>query len=339
MNRPTALFRVLVGVFACGAACAQTPPTTTQPATRPTAAPADAEPIMAHVIEVQGDVRHAPLGADEFKPCKVGDAYPQRTVILTGIRSSVKFQIGRDDTYTALLIEPASKTLISEAYTTASTKRVNIGVGYGRVRAGVVEGGLQSDFTIDSPAATLSKRGTYNFGMAYQRHPERFEIFQLGPGMTDAFSKINGISRELRTGEMVTDAMRRWLDQSSIMRNVPIPDILGQGDFEVSFNHMRQDGLRVLNPEGGYRVLLDLSSWHAQRAFTSFLGQQGFAPRPRATSRLRPEAFFGTGRGEDLIPLLITPKSDLVQRGYAEPGTYRIRRAALTAWLQNRRGG
>ena len=144
-----------VVAWAVGTSLAQQPETS-QPSTQP----ADRTPITARVLEVQGDVQHAPLDANDWQPCRVDEEYPEQTVILTGVRSSIKLQVGDDDTYTALVIEPVSRTILSEAYQTTDTKRVRVGVGYGRMRAGVAEGGLKSDFTVDSPVATLSKRGS-----------------------------------------------------------------------------------------------------------------------------------------------------------------------------------
>lgn len=317
---------------------AQTAPPATQPATQPTTQAAGRTPVMAQVIELRGDVRHAPLGSDEYQPCALHDAYPDRTVILTGIRSSVKLRVGTDDTHTLVVIEPASKTLIAKAYITRDTKRVNIGVGYGRIRAGVVEGGLKSDFTIDSPVATLSKRGTWDFGLFYERDTDRFEIFLHDRGMVDAFNRITGETRRLLPNEWVNQTMRRWADQAELTRNVAVPDFLGQGDIEVAFNNLQQSGLRVLNPEGGQVVLLDLSSSAAQAEFARIarrnLTQSILTPGFNPQSRLRAEGFFGTGRGDQLIPLIVGKDSDLSRRGFARPGRYLFRQSALQNWLR-----
>lgn len=312
----------------------------TQPAaatTQPVAAEG-ATPIMARVIGVEGDCRHAPLGSTDWQPCTVDDEYPQETVILTGIRSSVKLQIGDDDTYTAIVIEPASKTLISEAYTTADTKRVNIGVGYGRIRAGVAEGGLKSEFTVESPVATLSKRGTWDFGMEYERGTNRFRVFLLGSGLVDALDRQTGTQRQLSTGQFVTQAMLRWAEQAQFSRNVPVPDILGQSDLEVAFNQLQQSGLRVVNPQGGASVLIDLNSAGARAAFANAIRQQlASIPVTQIPSGrpLRAEGFFGTGRGDQLIPVLLQKDSSLVERGLARPGVYNFRRSVLQNWLRN----
>lgn len=304
---------------------------------QPASQPAGQTLITARVLEIRGDVRHAPVDSTDWKPCQVGDEYPQETVILTGVRSSAKLQIGTDDTYTALVIEPATKTLISQAYTTADTKRVNIGVGYGRIRAGVVEGGLKSDFTVECPVATLSKRGTWDFGLFYERGTDRFEIFLLDRGLIEAFNRITGVHRMVLPQELVTEVMRRWAEEAQFSSTVPIPDILGQGDIAMAFSRLQQDGLRVLNPEGGHTVLLDLGSAGARQQFASFLREQLpliLPPGGPTGAPLRQEGFFGTGRGADLVPLIIDRNSPLAQKGLAQPGTYRFPRAALNDWLE-----
>ena len=338
---------MVVAGWAAWTACGQQPaPTSQQAAVRspetqpavPATQPAERTPITARVLEVRGDVKHAPLDSGDWQPCQVDEQYPAETMILTGLRSSVKFQIGADDTYTAMVIEPASKILISEAYTTADSKRVNIGVGYGRIRAGVAEGGLKSDFTVESPVATLSKRGTWNFGMSFERGTDRFEVFLLGSGLVDAFNKETNAGRRLSPGEFVTQLMRRWLDEVQIHRNVAIADILGQGDMVVAFNRMEQEGLRVLNPEGGQTVLIDLSTSSSQSDFAQLVHQNlpSNLPPIAIGTRLRSEGFFGTGRGDELIPLIIGSDSTLAQKGLAKPGTYNFRRSALEGWLQQR---
>ena len=311
-------------------------------ATQPTTAPAEREPVLATVIDVHGDAQHRPLQAEQWQPCQVGDEYPQQTVIRTGIRSSLKLQIGDEEPYTAVLIESASKTILSEAYKTRDTKRIRIGVGYGRIRAGVAEGGLKSDFTVDSPVATLSKRGTWNFGLFYERATDRFEVFLLDQGLVEAFDKVAGVRRELLPREAVTQTMRRWLDEAQIRRNVPIPDILGQGEIEIAFNRLRQDGLGVLDAAGGRAVLIDLSTSFAQQEFSRLLTTRVpvVPPAPRISRGpfVRPEGFFGTGRGDQLIDVVIEANNPLSQKGLARPGTYKFRRSVAEDWLRKCRG-
>lgn len=336
MRRSNLLRRVgvllVVGcVGSLGSATAQD----TQPAAPAATQPSERAPIKACVLDVQGDVQHAPLDSSEWVPCAVGDEYPEQTIIRTGIRSTVKFRIGEDDTYTALVVDSASKVVLSEAYRTADLKRVRVGVGYGRIRAGVAEGGLESDFTVDSPVATLSKRGTWDFGLFYERGTDRFEIFLLDQGLVEALDLVSGRRRTVLPREFVNQAMLRWMDQVNFVRNVPVPDILGQGDIAVAFNRLRTNGLGVLDPEGGSAILLDLSSGRAQAAFVDMLPPT-IAPAPPGRPS-RPEGYFGTGRLDELIPLIVESSSPLVQQGFAKPGRYTFRRSALENWLAEHR--
>jgi hypothetical protein len=309
----------------------------TQPASQPATDTGQRKPITARVLELHGDVKHAALEAEDWQDCRLDDEYGEQTVIQTGLRSSIKLQIGADDTYTAVVIESASRTVLSELNQTADTKHVRIGVGYGRMRAGVAEGGLKSDFVVDSPVATLSKRGTWDFGLFYERATDRFEIFLLDQGLVDAFSKVSGLRREVLPQQVVTQVMRRWLDEAQMRRNVAIPDILGQGDIEVAFNTLAQSGLRVLNPEGGQTVLVDLSTPAARDHFAELVQRSMTMPTAVPRGTLTPkEGFFGTGRGDELIPIVIEATSPMAQKGLAQPGKYTFRRQALDNWMAQR---
>ena len=299
------------------------------------------QPIMAKVIELHGDVRYAPLKG-KYRPCKLGDTYPAGTKIITGVRSSIKFQIGEEEPYTCLLIDAVGKTVISEAWKDQTTKKVRVGVGYGRIRAGVAEGGLKSDFTVDSPVATLSKRGTWGFSLYYERDSDYFEIGLADRGLVEAIDKLRNQRRAVRPREFVTAAMRMWLDQAQFQRNVPIPDMLGQGDITVAFNRIKQAGVGVVGPGEGPRVLLNLSNASARDRFARLARRHLLPPPgapPRNRNQIRPEGLFGTGRGDELVQIMIDQASPLVQRGMARPGRYLFRRAALRSWLREYEAG
>lgn len=312
----------------------------TPAASQPTSATTgtDRKLINAKVIEVQGDVRAAGLESNEWKPVKVGDEFPEQTRILTGVRSSVKFQIGQEEPYTCLLIDSVGKTVISEAAISGDSKKVRVGVAYGRVKGGVAEGGLKSDFTVDSPVATLSKRGTWGFSLYYERDTDAFEIGLDNRGLVTALNKATGQSRTLQPGERVTEAMRLWLDQQ-IFRNTSVVDVLGQSDITVAFNRIDSDGLGVLNVGSGKEIVLNLNSIQSRSDFSSLLNRAlQTAPLTLGglggnQTRLRSEGFFGTGRGDDLIPVLIGSGDSLAAKGFAKPGLYHFRRDVAEAWL------
>jgi hypothetical protein len=333
LSRSPRILFIAFGLLAVSVVAAQQQPAAEQPTT----APAEAkQPIMARVIELHGDVKYAPLESQDYKPCQLNDEYPPETKIITGVRSSIKLQIGEEEPYTCMLIEAVGKTILSEAYKTQTTKRVRVGVGYGRIRAGVAEGGLKSDFTVDSPVATLSKRGTWGFTLFYERDTDYFEIGLTERGLVEAINRLTRERRAVNPKELVTAAMRLWLDQAQFQRNVPVPDVLGQGDIEVAFNRLQQDGLGVLQPGEGKAVLINLSNDSARADFAD-LARRFLPPGQPLELRgnLRAEGFFGTGRGDQLIEVMIEANNPLAQQGFARPGAYKFRRAALESWLRD----
>lgn len=323
----------------------QAPPSEPPPAAAETGVaasrPVDAQPIVARVIDAFGDVQYLAPGTTEWKRCAVGDEYPEGTQVRTGVRSSVKLQVGDEPPYTAVLLDPVGKTAISEAYKTPETKRVGMALGYGRIRAGVAEGGLKSDFSVSNPTYTLSKRGTWNFYMFYERGTERCEIGLLDRGLVQALNRISGAQRGVLPGERVTEAMRSFLDQAQLDRNVPIPDLLGQGDIDVAFNRIRNDGVGVVGPGEGQEIIISLSNRMARDRFAILardaIAGAGFtlppAPRPPL---FREEGFFGSGRGDELVRVLIGATDPLVTRGFARPGGYWFRKSALETWMRQR---
>lgn len=311
-----------------------------RPAAGPT--PTGTQAITARVIEVNGDAQQR-IGDAPWQPVKLNDEYGELTQIRTGIGASVKLEIGREEPFTAVVIDPVSSIILSEVHKTADTKRVRVGVGHGRIRAGVAEGGLRSDFTVDSPVATLSKKGTWNFGLYYERATDRFEMFLLDRGLVEALSKATSELRTLQPGEAITQAMRRWADEAQLRRNVPVVELLGQDDIEIAFNRLRNDGIGVTDPGSGRGAVLDIRNPDASREFRNLVRDQiGFVPVPLTPidfgggqgSAVRPEGFFGSGRGDQLIQILISQDSSLVRNGFARAGPLTFRRSALEGFLQ-----
>ncbi|MGE3182311.1 MAG: hypothetical protein AB7N71_11830 [Phycisphaerae bacterium] len=323
---------------------------TAQQTSLQTNAPAQTSPasagkeITARVIEVKGDASYLLPTEKDWKKCKVDDEYPQLTQMRTGIGGSLKLQVGSEAPYTAIVIDPISRMILSDATVTSSTKRVRVGVSHGRIRAGVAEGGLTSDFTVDSPVATLSKKGTWDFGLFYERGSDRFEIFLLDYGLVEALSKVTNEVQRLQPGEAVTQAMRRWGDEAQLRRNIALVDLFGQDNVELAFNRIRNDGLGVIDPGSGKSDLLNLRNTNATAEFRNLVDNQIRAtplvitpPPILPPTFVRPEGFFGTGRGDELLNVIIDQNNFLAREGYARPGTFRFRRSALEGWMNANR--
>ena len=323
-----------------------------QPPADPAAAPpvdpnappvAEREPLRARVIDVTGDVEWGTLGKPGWTPVAVGDEYLEGTQLRTGIRSSVKLTIIDRGTITAVLVDSAGKIAIRELARTAEAQRTRLELGYGQIRAGVAEGATRSDFSIDTPVATLSKRGTRGIRVFFERGTERLDVSLAEEGLLELYSRITGRTITIQPGERATEAARMYLDEA-LFENVPIPDILGQGDIDVAFWRLRTDGLGVVNTGQGRAVLIDLTNASAKSSFARLVTRSLQplpvpAPLPGAQPivPLRPEGTFGTGRGDDLVDVFIGLNSPLAQRGLAQPGTYKFPRRVLEGWLREHR--
>lgn len=286
---------VLVLAMPLGRATAQenaaAAPTATQPAE-----PADAEAMTAVVVKLAGDVRAAEVAAEgqepQWHPLKVGDRVAAGTLIQTKNRSSVLLQFG--DTAIARIGSYTSAT-VAQFHRTAQTQNVKLDLGYGAVRAGVAEGAFESDMTIETPVATLTKRGTWNFGIEYEAVTGRFRIYLADRGLVEALNQITNERRRLLAGQYLTHLMTRWIETAKFDRQVPILDVFGLTGAETDFNLWNDSGLSVLSGGGG--AALDLGDPRKRPRS----GQFGFQQRPRLPLRPlaggldRPEGNFGTG--------------------------------------------
>lgn len=284
------------------------PKPTPEPATAPAAG------LTAKVIEVHGDVKAGPVTGGELKKVQVGDAFPANTKIRTGVRSSVKLQVGENEPYTALLVDSVGVVVISELLQSADSKTTRVFVEQGQVRAGVAEGALKSDFTIDCPVATLSKKGTWGIVFFYARGADTFEASLADRGLIEVINEMTREKRQLGPGQVVTQAMRSWLDESSLRRNVPVADLFGQADVTISFNRALSEGLGVTaigEGAGGANALSFTSSSAGNNLFARPLnaGATGQIPTGSSGPILRPEGFFGTGRGDDLLRFIAGSKA------------------------------
>jgi len=288
-----------------GQAPAQEPQATTPPSTPATAQSQPAEALPAKVIEVQGSVEWAaagvsPLVTEGWTAVKLGDELKPSTQIRTGLRSHVNLQFGETTTVSIRSITHAS---IEQFYRSATTENVKINLGYGTVRGGSSEGTIKSGVIVDSPIATLAKRGTEGWELQSQPGLGRFRIALAEHGLVEAWQKLAGDttrSRLVRPGEYATDAniANMWIKQDIFNRVVFFqqPDTVTEADAE--FMTENTSGYAVLAPGGGSTVI-DLSERVSAEFVLSQTGSPGLTPPDMAIGvrpRIRPEGNFGTPR-------------------------------------------
>ena len=244
-----------------------------------------AEQLKARVVSVAGAASWAPAAASPtdkqaWKAVQIGDEYDAGTQIKTSLRSAVVLTFGDD---TVVKIERMTLASIDQFHKSATTKTTRLGLGYGAVRAGVAEGAMRSDFAVDSPVATLSKRGTD--GIYFYREPRtgRFVISLARAGELEILHRIRQQLRLLRRGENVTQRLLDFILRSQLDRNFNF-FTGGLTDTELRFEMRNTTGLSILNPGKPFlrQVTETVSAARRQRADS--------APSQRQPA----EAFFGT---------------------------------------------
>lgn len=272
------------------------------------AEPAEGTATPAIVIEVVGKVDWAPAGvsplvSNGWTPVALADELHPGTLVRTGLRSHVNLQFGET---TTISVRSATYASIDQFLKSATTENVRIGLGYGTVRGGSTEGGIQSDVVVDSTVATLAKRGTEGWEMRIEPATGRFRISLAQHGLVDAIQKLAGgrtQSRTVRQGEYATQTniTNMWINQAIFDRNVKFFQATSMSAADATFALNNTRGFGELGPGGG-TTLIDLSS----RGRANTLANRNPAatlatvatllPALTPTAPLsRPEGNFGTG--------------------------------------------
>lgn len=192
-------------------------------------------PIEAVAVRIKGQVRAAPVGAkptdaDAWKPVQVGDTLTQGMQVMTGLGSELILRIGDEEPYTELKIGRQSLVSLDLLFKTAERKASLVTLGHGDVTIAVDVGGLESDFVVDTPVATLSKRGTEGLYFRYVPLVHEIEagILETGSGLGYLYRKRDGRGQAFGRGQRtnlnlppLTETLRRgrlvnFLDPSAL---------------------------------------------------------------------------------------------------------------------------
>jgi hypothetical protein len=109
------------------------------------------------IADLSGTVELKPAGKTGFAPASIGDSVAQDTVISTGFKSNVTITVGS----ATIVARPLTRLTLAEITTMQGTETVNVNLQAGRVRVDVKPpAGTRANFTVQSPHATASVRGT-----------------------------------------------------------------------------------------------------------------------------------------------------------------------------------
>lgn len=269
----------------------------------PASAPATtqkADSTTAEVVKVAGNVQAAPVDAEgkatQWQPVKVGDRLAAGMQVRTALRSSLLLQFGDN---VIVKIDRATSATIAQFHRTATQQKVKLDVGYGAVRAGVAEGSLESDMSIETPVATLTRRGTWDFGIEYEAGTGRFRIFLADRGLVEALNQLTQQRRTLLGGQYVTQMMIRWIETTKFDHYIPVQDWAGLTGADLVFCQMNDSGRSVVSPGGGLGIMnISGAGGNGQNGQQFFQDMPDITIPPIGPTRIdRPEGNFGTGGG------------------------------------------
>jgi hypothetical protein len=109
------------------------------------------------ITELAGTVELKPAGAAAFTAAKDGDPVERSTIVSTGFKSSAVIEVGS----ATIIVRPLTRLSLEEIAVREDTETVRMNLRAGRVRVDVnPPSGAKADFTVVSPTATASVRGT-----------------------------------------------------------------------------------------------------------------------------------------------------------------------------------
>jgi hypothetical protein len=107
--------------------------------------------------EVNGTVEIRAPGSAGWTNAAAGDRIEKNTLISTGFKSNAVILLGN----TVIMVRPLTRLSLEEIARNQNNEQVNLYLGTGRVRVEVnPPSGGKTDFTVRSPIATASVRGT-----------------------------------------------------------------------------------------------------------------------------------------------------------------------------------
>ncbi|MFO0973222.1 MAG: hypothetical protein U1A27_07275 [Phycisphaerae bacterium] len=206
------------------------------------------------------DRGRAKIGTDQkssqgWTAIKVGDALAGGVQLDVPVRSALLLVLEPATPPSVIMVESMTFASIDELALSSESAKTRLGLAYGAIRAGVAEGGLRSDMQIESPVATLSKRGTWDFRFEYERGTGRWSMTLADRGLVEAINRLSGQRQLILPGQAVNQLMARWVQSAQFNRQVQlIPyGLMGK---DQQFFYENSDGLGILLRGGGNQVAL-----------------------------------------------------------------------------------
>jgi len=117
----------------------------------------NAKRITGVIRDLTGEVELKRAGTSAFIKAKAGDAVAGDTIVSTGFKSTAIIEIGSS----SIAVRPLTRLSLAEIQSVSDTETVDVKLQTGRIKVDVKPAaGTRTNFTVQSPSATASVRGT-----------------------------------------------------------------------------------------------------------------------------------------------------------------------------------
>jgi ferric-dicitrate binding protein FerR (iron transport regulator) len=156
---------------------------------------------QAVIREITGTVEIKAPNAADWSPAARGQALTQNTLISTGFKSSALIAIGNS----TLSVQSLTRLSLEEIIRSEGDEKVALNLRTGRVRANVKPPvGGKTDFTVRSPSATASVRGTVFEFNGIQIRVDEGRVHLAGDGGSGIYVGAGHLGRtDIETGHTV----------------------------------------------------------------------------------------------------------------------------------------
>jgi len=191
------------------------------------------------IKEITGEVEIKPAGASAFRAASVNEAVNMNTIISTGFRSTAVVEIGSS----VITVRPLTRLSLAEIQNTADSENVNVNLQAGRVRVDVnPPAGTRANFTVQSPSATASVRGTsFEFDTVNLNVHEGKVVFggTSGPPalVNGGFFTFVGTDGTAENPAEVTSASTVPATPIGTPDVIPLPVITGSGSLDIELKY------------------------------------------------------------------------------------------------------
>ncbi|MDR1352609.1 MAG: FecR family protein [Treponema sp.] len=154
----------------------------------------------AVIREINGTVELKPNGQADWIPAKTGDILAVSTLVSTGFRSSALIAAGSS----SILVHPLTRLSLEELISRDETETIQVGLRAGRLRVQVTPPlAGKSDFTVKTPIATASVRGTV------------FDIDTLNLRVSEGEVRYEGAGSRAVRPVQVNAGQNTWVDSAA----------------------------------------------------------------------------------------------------------------------------